>query len=104
MLKNIFKSLTKQVTYTQPTQPTNRALTKPNSNFPTGFPSTPNYWAAIARIARKTGLTQYRILFLQMSIYVIVCIKCASWSVVSVRSAGDGPTGPWSWPFFQILF
>lgn len=26
--------------------------------------------------ARKTGLTQYRILFLQMSIYVIVCIKC----------------------------
>lgn len=25
---------------------------------------------------RKTGLTQYRILFLQMSVYVIVYIKC----------------------------
>lgn len=31
---------------------------------------------------RKTGLTQYRILFLQMSIYVIVCIKCAAMRLV----------------------
>lgn len=37
----------------------------------------PALYAARRYLASETGLTQYRILFLQMSIYVIVCIKCA---------------------------
>lgn len=48
----------------------------------------PNFWPTLYQlIPRKTGLTQYRILLLKMSIYVIVCIKCTAMWLESVFPA-----------------